>query len=88
MLDMIDCSFLVFFLTPSQGSWILLCREFNNIVFSSGRERREPGYEDASVPADKACSHPTLERVKVRQVLSVAYSEGLTEQGSAQQDLN
>lgn len=48
-----------FFLTPSQGSWTLLGSTFNKSVFSRSEPRREPGYEDDSVPPDKACSHLT-----------------------------
>lgn len=62
MLDMIDCSFLGFFYLPAKvhgHCWV----EHSTILSSqaANRERKELGYEDASVPPDKACSHPTSE---------------------------
>lgn len=62
MLDMIDCSFLGFFYLPAKvhgHCWV----EHSTILSSqaANRERRELGYEDASVPPDKAFSHPTSE---------------------------
>lgn len=90
MLDMIDCSFLGFFLTPSQGSWTLLGSTFNNTVFSRGKqtEKRTRLWRWFCSSWQSLLTSHLWAWVKGSKVLAVACSEGLTEQGSAQQDLN